>query len=88
MIDRVSMHLTLLALFCGVNATAHASGFFDDASGEVLSRNFYLNNDYRSPSASGKAINKSGHKALSELSHPVSLPVRLDSASMHTLFPA
>ncbi|QXI18306.1 OprD family porin [Pseudomonas hamedanensis] len=55
MIDRVSMHLTLLALFCGVNATAHASGFFDDASGEVLSRNFYLNNDYRSPSASGKS---------------------------------
>lgn len=34
--------------------TALASGFTDDAKAGVLSRNFYLNNDYRSPSPSGK----------------------------------
>ncbi|WP_405123841.1 OprD family porin [Pseudomonas sp. M20] len=54
MIDRFPSRLTLLALLCGLNPTAHASGFFDDAQSEVLSRNFYLSNDYRSPSPSGK----------------------------------
>nr|WP_305887953.1 MULTISPECIES: OprD family porin [unclassified Pseudomonas] len=34
--------------------SAFASGFLDDAKTEVLSRNFYLSNDYRSPSPSGK----------------------------------
>ncbi|WP_425220305.1 OprD family porin [Pseudomonas gozinkensis] len=34
--------------------SAIASGFLDDAKTEVLSRNFYLSNDYRSPSPSGK----------------------------------
>ncbi|WP_434598107.1 OprD family porin [Pseudomonas sp. R4-83] len=54
MIDRAPSRLTLLALLCGLNASAHASGFFDDANGQVLSRNFYLSNDYRSPTPSGK----------------------------------
>jgi hypothetical protein len=54
MIDCVPSRLTLLALLCGLTTTAHASGFFDDAKSEVLSRNFYLSNDYRSPSPSGK----------------------------------
>jgi len=54
MIDRAPSRLTLLALLCGLNTTAHASGFFGDAKSAVLSRNFYLSNDYRSPSASGK----------------------------------
>jgi hypothetical protein len=54
MIDRFPSRLTLLALLCGLNPTAHASVFFDDAQSEVLSRNFYLSNDYRSPSPSGK----------------------------------
>lgn len=54
MIDRAPSRLTLLALLCGLNATAHASGFFDDAESQVLSRNFYLSNDYRSPTPSGK----------------------------------
>jgi hypothetical protein len=35
-------------------AAQTAPGFLDGASLEVLSRNFYLNNDYRSPSPSGK----------------------------------
>lgn len=54
MIDCVPSRLTLLALLCGLTTTAHASAFFDDAQSEILSRNFYLSNDYRSPSPSGK----------------------------------
>lgn len=54
MIDRAPSRLTLLALLCGLHTTAHASGFFDDAKSQVLSRNFYLSNDYRSPTPSGK----------------------------------
>nr|WP_256579586.1 MULTISPECIES: OprD family porin [unclassified Pseudomonas] len=38
----------------GFADTACASGFLDDAKTEVLSRNFYLSNDYRSPSPAGK----------------------------------
>ncbi|ANI54664.1 membrane protein [Pseudomonas sp. DR 5-09] len=38
----------------GLADTACASGFLDDAKTEVLSRNFYLSNDYRSPSPAGK----------------------------------
>lgn len=54
MINRVPPRLTLLALLCGLANTAHASGFFDDAKSDVLLRNFYLSNDYRSPTPSGK----------------------------------
>ncbi|MHA6235545.1 OprD family porin [Pseudomonas sp.] len=43
----------------GITGTALAdeptSGFLDGASLEVLSRNFYLNSDYRSPSPTGKS---------------------------------
>lgn len=46
--------ITLALLLGGVANTALASGFLDDAKGEVLSRNFFLSNDYRSPSPSGK----------------------------------
>ncbi|MFJ2536060.1 OprD family porin [Pseudomonas sp. NPDC087614] len=53
MIDCALSRITLLALLCGLN-TAHASGIFDDSKSEVLSRNFYLSNDYRSPSPSEK----------------------------------
>lgn len=42
--------LALALLIGGLADTACASGFFDDAKTEVLSRNFYLSNDYRSPS--------------------------------------
>lgn len=47
--------ITLALLLGGVANTALASGFLDDAKGEVLSRNFFLSNDYRSPSPSGKS---------------------------------
>ncbi|AXI61565.1 outer membrane porin, OprD family [Pseudomonas kribbensis] len=46
--------ITLALLLGGVANTTLASGFLDDAKGEVLSRNFFLSNDYRSPSPSGK----------------------------------
>ncbi|PCR96061.1 outer membrane porin, OprD family [Pseudomonas fluorescens] len=46
--------ITLALLFGGLANSACASGFLDDAKGEVLSRNFFLSNDYRSPSPSGK----------------------------------
>lgn len=54
MINRAPSRLTLLAMLCGLNGTAHASGFFDDAKSDALLRNFYLSNDYRSPTPSGK----------------------------------
>lgn len=54
MINRAPSRLTLLAMLCGLTGTAHASGFFDDAKSDVLLRNFYLSNDYRSPTPSGK----------------------------------
>lgn len=54
MIDRAPSRLTLLALLCGLSGTGAASDFFDDAKTEILLRNFYLSNDYRSPSPSGK----------------------------------
>ncbi|UFP97437.1 OprD family porin [Pseudomonas fitomaticsae] len=44
----------LAVLIGGLANTASASGFLDDAKTEVLSRNFYLSNDYRSPSPAGK----------------------------------
>ncbi|MGY4664703.1 imipenem/basic amino acid-specific outer membrane pore [Pseudomonas chlororaphis] len=53
--------LWLLALLsCGAPALAAQSaqdtpGFLEGASLEVLSRNFYLNNDYRSPTPAGKS---------------------------------
>ncbi|WP_085709831.1 MULTISPECIES: OprD family porin [unclassified Pseudomonas] len=47
--------ITLALLLGGAANTALASGFLDDAKGEVLSRNFFLSNDYRSPSPSGKS---------------------------------
>ncbi|WP_166219406.1 OprD family porin [Pseudomonas atagonensis] len=46
--------LVLLVLLCGAGNAAFASEFFDDARTEVLSRNFFLSNDYRSPSPAGK----------------------------------
>ncbi|TDK51117.1 OprD family porin [Pseudomonas moraviensis] len=54
MINRAPSRVTLLAMLCGLTGTAHASGFFDDAKSDVLLRNFYLSNDYRSPTPSGK----------------------------------
>jgi imipenem/basic amino acid-specific outer membrane pore len=54
MINRAPFRLTLFAMLCGLTGTAHASGFFDDAKSDVLLRNFYLSNDYRSPTPSGK----------------------------------
>ncbi|MBM6442450.1 OprD family porin [Pseudomonas sp. MIL9] len=46
-------------LATGITGTALAdeptSGFLDGASLELLSRNFYLNSDYRSPSPTGKS---------------------------------
>ncbi|AZV27152.1 outer membrane porin, OprD family [Pseudomonas syringae] len=44
----------LALLYCAMADSAFASGFLDDARTEVLSRNFYLSNDYRSPSPAGK----------------------------------
>lgn len=46
--------LALALLIGGLADTASASGFLDDAKTEVLSRNFYLSNDYRSPSPARK----------------------------------
>jgi len=46
--------LALLALLCAATDTVFASDFFNDAKTEVLSRNFFLSNDYRSPSPAGK----------------------------------
>lgn len=46
--------LALALLIGGLADTACASGFLDDAKTEVLSRNFYLSNDYRSPSPAEK----------------------------------
>ncbi|QAX85153.1 outer membrane porin, OprD family [Pseudomonas sp. DTU12.3] len=54
MIDRAPSRLSLLTLLCGLQATASASGLLDDAKTDVLSRNFFLSNDYRSPSPTGK----------------------------------
>ena len=54
MINRAPSRLTLIAMLCGLTGTAHASGFFDDSKSDVLLRNFYLSNDYRSPTPSGK----------------------------------
>ena len=44
----------LLALLCAATDTVFASDFFNDAKTDVLSRNFFLSNDYRSPSPAGK----------------------------------
>ncbi|WKV86796.1 OprD family porin [Pseudomonas sp. B24_DOA] len=41
-------------MFCSLSASACADGFFADAKSDVLLRNFYLSNDYRSPTPSGK----------------------------------
>ncbi|MGE8099355.1 OprD family porin [Pseudomonas fluorescens] len=46
--------LTGSVVLFALTETALASGFTEDAKVDVLSRNFYLNNDYRSPSPSGK----------------------------------
>ncbi|MHC8326907.1 OprD family porin [Pseudomonas sp. LB1P83] len=51
--------LWLSLLFAGTAlADEPAQGFLDGATLEVLSRNFYLNSDYRTPSSTGKS-----HKA-------------------------
>lgn len=54
MIDCTSSRITLLALLCGLSTTSNAGGFFENSQSAVLSRHFYLNNDYRSPSSTGK----------------------------------
>lgn len=54
MINCAPSRFTLLALFCSLSASASADGFFADAKSDVLLRNFYLSNDYRSPTPSGK----------------------------------
>lgn len=54
MINCAPSRFTLLALFCSLSASACADGFFADAKSDVLLRNFYLSNDYRSPTPSGK----------------------------------
>ena len=46
--------LALLVLLCAATDTVFASDFFNDAKTDVLSRNFFLSNDYRSPSPAGK----------------------------------
>lgn len=46
--------ITLALLLGGLASSACASDFLDDAKSEVLSRNFFLSNDYRSPSPTGK----------------------------------
>ncbi|WP_248914903.1 OprD family porin [Pseudomonas moorei] len=53
---RISLSLCLSLLTTGTAlADESASGFLSGASLEVLSRNFYLNSDYRSPSPTGKS---------------------------------
>ncbi|CAM3368618.1 hypothetical protein BZK31_21495 [Pseudomonas floridensis] len=47
--------IALAVLYCLAAETASASGFLEDARSELLIRNFYLSNDYRSPSPSGKS---------------------------------
>lgn len=53
--------LWLLALLSGgtpalaAQSTQDTPGFLEGARLEVLSRNFYLNNDYRSPTPAGKS---------------------------------
>ncbi|MBK5529343.1 OprD family porin [Pseudomonas sp. TH08] len=54
MTEFATARFTLLLLLCGLTETAVADGFFDDAKTQVLTRNFYLSNDYRSPSPTGK----------------------------------
>ncbi|MFJ2478776.1 OprD family porin [Pseudomonas sp. NPDC087598] len=54
MTESATARFTLLLLLCGLTETAVADGFFDDAKSQVLNRNFYLSNDYRSPSSTGK----------------------------------
>jgi hypothetical protein len=51
---RLPLWLSLLFASSAM-ADESAQGFFDAASLEVLSRNFYINSDYRSPSPSGKS---------------------------------
>jgi hypothetical protein len=46
--------LTSLMLLCGLTGPALAEGFLDDAKTGLLIRNFYLSNDYRSPSPADK----------------------------------
>jgi len=48
-----AMALAGLALAASTGATA--AGFVEDSTLDVLSRNFYLNSDYRTPSPSGKS---------------------------------
>ncbi len=57
--QRIGPRFWFSLLATGITGTALAdeptSGFLDGASLEVLSRNFYLNSDYRSPSPTGKS---------------------------------
>jgi hypothetical protein len=60
-VNELRVTFGLFLVICAPSATALASqaaqpseGLLEGSSLEVLSRNFYLNNDYRSPSPSGK----------------------------------
>ncbi|MGY2439579.1 OprD family porin [Pseudomonas sp. SDO52101_S400] len=46
--------IALAAVFCATTEAASGSRFFEEAKSDLLSRNFFLSNDYRSPSPSGK----------------------------------
>ncbi|CAI8818531.1 OprD family porin [Pseudomonas sp. fls2-241-R2A-110] len=53
---RAGLSFWIPALFAGAAlADEPAQGFLDGATLDVLSRNFYLNSDYRSPSSTGKS---------------------------------
>ncbi len=53
---RIRLPFWLSVLFAGTAwADEPAQGFLDGAALDVLSRNFYLNSDYRSPSPTGKS---------------------------------
>ncbi|WP_122872184.1 OprD family outer membrane porin, partial [Pseudomonas viridiflava] len=47
-------HVALGLLFSAIAESASASGFLDDSTTTLLARNYFLSNDYRSPSPSGK----------------------------------
>ncbi|WP_122859154.1 OprD family outer membrane porin, partial [Pseudomonas viridiflava] len=47
-------HIALGLLFWAIAESASATGFLDDSTTTLLARNYFLSNDYRSPSPSGK----------------------------------
>lgn len=47
-------YIALGLLFWAIAESASATGFLDDSTTTLLARNYFLSNDYRSPSPSGK----------------------------------